>query len=81
MLRRVRDRLDPTVQAALDAIERRDWARLKPLLHPYLRWTDATNMLRGRTNVLTHLASTPEVSAPDSYQLRDGQIYRWISER
>jgi hypothetical protein len=71
--------LDPVVLAALEAIEQRDWARLEPLLHPYLHWTDANGRLRGRTNVLAYLAGIPHVPAPGSSELRDGQIYRWTA--
>ena len=65
---------DPVVEAALDAIAARDWPRLRLLLHPYLHWTGG---IRGRTNVLAHLAAHPDVDPPTSYELRDGQIYRW----
>ena len=61
------------------AIERRDWERLKPLLHPYLHWTDANGKLRGRANVLAHLASASPPPPPAAYELRDGQIYRWVA--
>jgi hypothetical protein len=67
---------DPVVVAALDAIAARDWARLRPLLHPYLHWTEPANTIRGRTKVLAHLAANPDVAPPTSFELRDGQIYR-----
>jgi hypothetical protein len=72
--------LDPVVRKALDAIERRHWKRLEPLLHPYLHWTDASGTLRGRRNVLAHLLNVA-ASRPDRYELRDGQIYRWSAVR
>jgi hypothetical protein len=71
--------MDPVVQAAVDAIERRDWDDLKPLLHPYLHWTEGDTKLRGRTKVLAHLEGGSTVAAPMTFQLRDGQIYRWTS--
>jgi len=67
----------PVVQEALDAIERGDWGQLKRVLHPYIHWTQNDTTLRGRTKVLAHLAAHPGVNPPTSYELRDGQIYRW----
>lgn len=72
---------DRLVREALEAMERRDWERLKPLLHPYLHWTDASGKLRGRRNVLAHLASRSRPSLPEAYEVRDGQIYRWEAAR
>lgn len=70
------------VGEALAAIREQDWERLRPLLHPYVHWTDATaRSIRGRTNVLEHLASGQPVNRPARYELRDGQIYRWIQGR
>jgi hypothetical protein len=62
------------VDAVLQAIEARDWERVKPLLHPYLHWGDE---LRGRRNVLAHLEGSGTPERPRSVELRDGQIYRW----
>ena len=67
------------VRDVLAAAERRDWARLKPLLHPYLHWTEAGVTIRGRTKVLAHLASGQAPVGPSSCELRDGQIYRWVT--
>jgi hypothetical protein len=70
--------LDDVLQEALTAIERRDLERLKPLLHPYLHWRrDDESTLRGRSRVIAWLAEAPPPAAPESYELRDGQIYRW----
>jgi hypothetical protein len=70
--------VEPVVQFALEAIDRRDWDRLRPLLHPYIRWTGAGGaQLRGRLNVMAMLASSPAPPTPSDYELRDGQIYRW----
>jgi hypothetical protein len=69
--------VDRLVRTALDAIERRDWERLKPILHPYIHWSDRGATTRGRTKVLAHLAANPAAVAPTHYELRDGQIYRW----
>ncbi|HEX8866443.1 MAG TPA: hypothetical protein VF821_12380 [Lentzea sp.] len=61
------------------AVEARDWAVVKLLLHPYLHWTEGGVTIRGRTKVLAHLAAVPHLTAPESWELRDGQIYRWTS--
>lgn len=71
--------MDLIVRAALNAIEQRDWAALKPVLHPYLHWTEDGTTIRGRTKVLAHLADSPAVRAPVTYELRDDQIYRWTA--
>jgi hypothetical protein len=68
---------DPIVEDMIAAVERQDWARVKTLLHPYLHWTEPGAAIRGRSKVLAHLAGRPAPAAPMSYELRDGQIYRW----
>ena len=69
----------PAVSNVLDAIERRDWERLKPLLHPHVQWTTAVEEhLRGRDTVIARLAKDPPPAPPAFHELRDGQIYRWI---
>ncbi|HEY7594410.1 MAG TPA: nuclear transport factor 2 family protein [Actinophytocola sp.] len=69
--------MDQVVRDVLDALERRDWPAVRPLLHPYLHWSDPAATLRGRTKVLAHLAHHPPGRPPREYELRDGQIYRW----
>jgi hypothetical protein len=49
----------------------------RPLLHPYLRWTDGGLTLRGRAAVLRHLADHPRPRPPTRVQIRDGRVYRW----
>ena len=50
---------DP-VHEALAAIHRCDWQRLKPLLHPYLRWTtEEGRTLRGRAKVMGRMVDAP----------------------
>jgi hypothetical protein len=52
---------------------------VKALLHPYLRWMCADGRtVRGRSKVLAYLAATPPHDPPGRYEIRDGQIYRWI---
>jgi SnoaL-like domain len=59
------------------AIEARDWDRVEQLLHPYVHWRDSAGVVRGRTNVLRHLSGSQSIAAPASWELRDGQVYRW----
>jgi hypothetical protein len=70
--------MDPVVQDAIAAIERRDLDSLRPLLHPYLQWKDRDGTLRGRTKVLARLAHTQGIRLPEKVELRNGQIYRWV---
>jgi hypothetical protein len=71
---------DALIDDAVAAIEAKDWARLRLLLHPYVHWSDAAGEVRGRTNALTHLAKGHAVDAPPArYEIRDGQIYRWTA--
>ncbi len=64
--------------AAADAVARRDWAGLRPLLHPYLHWTNPSGeVVRGRAQVLAHLAAEPTATPSQVDELRDGQVYRW----
>lgn len=66
------------VREVLVAIEAEDWERLKPLLHPYLHWTDGSgDTLRGRSQVLAWLREAGRVVPPGACELRDGQVYRW----
>ena len=73
--------MDDIGQRANEAILAGDWNALRPLLHPYLHWTDsAGNTVRGRSKVLAMLAHAAQPPAvPRSIELRDGQIYRWRS--
>ena len=70
--------MDQVVLDALAAIKDEDWGRVRPLLHPYLRWTGPEGQtVRGRARVLGQLARTPPSGLPVRCELRDGQIYRW----
>jgi hypothetical protein len=64
-------------QDLIAAVEQRDWARAKLLLHPYLHWNEPGVSIRGRTRVLARLESGPVPAPPGKCELRDGQIYRW----
>ena len=59
------------------AMEARDWAALRPLLHPYVHWHDRSISQRGRSRVLAHLQSAPTPRPPSTVEIRDGQVYRW----
>jgi hypothetical protein len=69
--------MERIVRDVIGAVERQDWVLVKALLHPYLHWSEPGVAMRGRTKVLARLAEGPVPTAPDSYELRDGQIYRW----
>ena len=45
----------PPTAAAWASMDAGEWGELRPLLHPYLQWTDAQANLKGRSNVLQHL--------------------------
>ncbi len=69
----------PAVCDALDAIERRDWARLERLLHPDIHWTTAVEeQLHGVGEVIEQLANDPPPAPPAYHELCDGLMYRWI---
>jgi hypothetical protein len=70
--------VDEVTAAAHAAMQDRDWARLRLLLHPYLHWTCAGGTrLRGRTRILDMLAAGAAPVPPSEVELRDDQIYRW----
>lgn len=59
-------------------MKRGDRETLRTLLHPYMHWTSTDGaQVRGRVNVLSMLAGSAVPAEPASYELRDGQIYRW----
>jgi hypothetical protein len=64
--------------AAWAAMDAGEWAALRPLLHPYLRWVDGEVSLRGRNTVLAHLRHHPTPRPPREIEVRDGQVYRWV---
>ena len=70
--------MDEVVKAALDAIAACDWERVRPLLHPYVHWHgEDGRRVRGRSDVIAELEVSGPQRAPQSCELRDGQIYRW----
>jgi hypothetical protein len=76
MLHELPEQPEPTA-AAWAAMETGDWAEVRPLLHPYLHWTDGDVALRGRNQVLAHLRDHPTPRPPREVEVRDGQVYRW----
>jgi hypothetical protein len=77
MLHELPELPEPTA-AAWAAMDAREWGEVRPLLHPYLRWTDGAVSLRGRTVVLDHLRNRPTPRPPREVEVRDGQVYRWV---
>ena len=74
--------VEPVVLDAVAAIELGDWDVLAVLLHPYLHWTGPDGRsIRGRRNVLAALPGASPGGPPSHYELRDGQIYRWVVRR
>src|SRR5262245_32118545 len=74
--------VDAVVRSAIGAIGNRDWGTLRPLLHPYMRWTCPDGWtIRGRSQVLTFLVDRHGIGPPVSHELRDGQIYRWVEDQ
>jgi hypothetical protein len=63
--------------AAWAAMDAGEWAELRPLLHSHLHWSDGGTELRGRKQVMEHLAGHPTPRPPRSVEVRDGQVYRW----
>jgi hypothetical protein len=69
--------MDDLVRQVVEAVEQRDWETLRRVLHPYLHWTEDGVTVRGRQKVLARLVDRPVVGVPASYEVRDGQVYRW----
>jgi hypothetical protein len=69
----------PAVSDVLDAIERRDWPRLRRLLDPEIHWTTAVEeQLYGHDQVIARLAVDPPPAPPSYHDVRDGLVHRWI---
>jgi hypothetical protein len=69
------------VDRFLDALAAGDAEAVRLALHPYLHWIDRSgSVVRGRVNVLAALSLGEVPAPPGSIELRDGQIYRWVSE-
>jgi len=66
------------VTTVVGAVAGDDWAVLRRVLHPYLRFTDEQGRTtRGRTKVIALLRMVETLDAPIEVELRDGQVYRW----
>lgn len=69
----------PEVCDVLDAIERRNWARLARLLHPEVCWTTAVEEdLHGPAAVIDRLSRDPPPAPPSYHEMHEGLMYRWI---
>ncbi|MEU0538836.1 nuclear transport factor 2 family protein [Nocardia sp. NPDC005978] len=69
--------MDNTVSAILRAVDADDWTSFANLVHPYVHWTEDGITTRGRTRVMALLSGREGVRPPDSYEFRDGRVYRW----
>ena len=72
--------MEGVARAVVQALERGDSEALRRVLHPYLHWSVDGITTRGRTRVLALLedpAMRAAAARPASYELRDGQVYRW----
>ena len=68
-----------TASNILALIERRDWERLRRLLHPSVHWTTAVgDELVGPDEVIACLVEDPAPAPPGYHELRDGLLLRWI---
>ena len=70
--------MERLIEEALGAIGHRDWESLRLMLHPYVHWKDGGTSICGRTKVMAHLRVHPQARRPGSWEVRDGQIYRWV---
>jgi hypothetical protein len=61
-----------------DLVEKQEWAEVRPLLHPYVRFEDGSDVVRGRSRLLARLRDRPTPRPPVAVEVRDGQLYRWI---
>ena len=77
MLHELPELPEPTARV-WDLVDQREWAEVRPLLHPYLHFRDRSTELRGRTQALRHLADHPTPKPPSEVEVRDGQLYRWL---
>ncbi|HEX3932775.1 MAG TPA: MmcQ/YjbR family DNA-binding protein [Nocardioides sp.] len=76
MLHDLPDLPEPAAQV-WNLVDRRDWAALRPLLDPSVRFDDARVSLRGRSRVLDHLDASPTPKPPRQVEVRDGRLFRW----
>lgn len=77
MLHELPEMPEPTA-AAWAAMDAGDWGEVRPLLHPYVHWSDGAVHLRGRNRVLEHLRTHPTPRPPREVEVRDGQVHRWV---
>jgi hypothetical protein len=69
--------VDDVVRHAIEAMRGRDWETLRPLVHPYVHWTDAGGTTRrGRTRLMASLVDTTGSDVLEVDEIRDGQLYR-----
>jgi hypothetical protein len=76
MLHDLPDLPEPTMQV-FSLVEQREWAAVRPLLHPYVQFHDGRLSLRGRNRLLEHLRGHPTPRPPTEVGVRAGQLHRW----
>ena len=65
------------VETVIQAMSEQDWDTVRLHLHPYVHWYGPNGEVRGRKNVLEVMRGLTSPEPPSTYELRDGQIYRW----
>lgn len=68
----------PAVCDVLDTIERRNWARLRRLLHPEVHWTTVVEEHLHAPDAVIACISEGPPPPPAYHELRDGLVVRWI---
>ncbi len=69
--------LPAPAMAAYRFLDAGEYGELRPLLHPYVHFSDGAVSLRGRSQVLAWFREH-RVKPPTEVEVRDGQIYRWV---
>ena len=70
--------LPPPAGRVWDHVDRQDWGEVRPLLHPHVQFQDGATRVRGRSQLLRHLAERATPRPPTEVEVRDGQLYRWV---
>ena len=79
MLHELPEQPAPTA-AAWAAMDAGEWGELRPLLHPYLHWTDGDVAPARPEQRARAPPGHPTPRPPREVEVRDGQVYRWVRE-
>ncbi|MGH3347998.1 MAG: MmcQ/YjbR family DNA-binding protein [Nocardioides sp.] len=60
-----------------DLVERQEWGEVRTLLHPQVELAEGGGVVRGRSQVLTHLREQPRPRPPTEVEVLDGRLHRW----